>query len=70
MWHPRRATCHRSADQAAARRLFDEAYKEKPYHDGTREVWAKESSGETPYHYADGVTVWVSTEPGKPGEWP
>lgn len=47
---------------AAANRMYDQLHEAKPFHDGTFTEWAKEYSRETPYHFRDGVTVWVSHE--------
>lgn len=44
----------------AARRSYDALHKEKPYHDGSFSVWHKEPGPMTPYHYLDGVRLWVS----------
>lgn len=45
---------------AGAQRLYDEVHKERPWHDGFRRVWSKEFSRRTPYHYRDGVAIWLS----------
>jgi hypothetical protein len=45
---------------AAADRLYDMLHEERPYHDGSFALWAKEPSREFPFHYRDGVTIWLS----------
>lgn len=45
---------------AAANRLYDLAHEDKPYHDGSFTRWAKEPSRQFPFHYRDGVTIWLS----------
>lgn len=40
--------------------MYDALHKERPYHDGTFSRWAKEFSEMTPFHYSDGVTLWVA----------
>lgn len=44
----------------AANRRYDELHEDRPYHDGSFTRWAKEPSRQTPYHYRDGVSVWVA----------
>jgi len=44
----------------AANRRYDKRHEDRPFHDGTERRWAKEYSASTPFHYRDGVTVWVS----------
>lgn len=45
---------------AAAQRKYDELHEAKPFHDGTFKVWAEKRSDRTPFHYLDGVRIWVS----------
>jgi len=45
---------------AAANALLDEKHKDQPYHNGTETSWAKERNSEHPFHYKDGVHIWVS----------
>jgi hypothetical protein len=49
-------------EQAAADARYDGLHKELPYHDGTFKRWAKERSPQFPYHFRDGVRIWVSDE--------
>lgn len=50
-------------DLAAANWKYDAKHAAAPYHDGTfpREAsaWAKERSESHPYHYRDGVSIWL-----------
>lgn len=46
----------------AANRQYDALHEAKPFHDGTFTVWTKERSEATPFHYRDGVTIWVSPD--------
>jgi hypothetical protein len=48
--------------KAAARRMYDELHKGKPFHDGTFTDWAEKFSTATPFHYLDGVEIWVSRQ--------
>lgn len=43
-----------------ANRRYDELHAAKPYHDGSFERWAAERSPEFPFHYRDGVRLWVA----------
>jgi hypothetical protein len=45
---------------SAANRRYDAKHEEKPYHDGTFSKWTVEPTKKTPYHYRDGVSVFVS----------
>lgn len=47
---------------AAANGRYDDLHKEQPYHDGTFTFWAKDRSRAFPYHYRDGVSIWVTRE--------
>lgn len=47
---------------AAANRRYDQLHKEKPFHDGTFRIWMEKPSQLTPFHYRDGVTIWISEE--------
>lgn len=39
--------------------MYDAKHAEMPFHDGAGN-WAKERSRDFPYHYRDGVTIWVA----------
>jgi len=49
-------------ESAAANRRYERLHEALPYHDGTFSSWAKNPSREHPYHFKDGVTVWVAPE--------
>ena len=46
--------------QGYAEAKYDELHKAAPYHDGTFTKWGRERSKKTPYHYRDGVKIWVA----------
>lgn len=46
--------------QKGAQRLYEILHKDEPYHDGTFEAWAKDPSPDFPFHFADGVTIWMA----------
>lgn len=48
-------------EREAANWRFDEIHKDEPFHNGAGDYSAKRSL-EFPYHYRDGVNVWVSSE--------
>lgn len=60
--YPQRHICYRTMQIEAARRRYADLHKERPYHDGSFKVWAKEASPDFPFHYDDGVTQWLATE--------
>lgn len=67
-WFPQRDVCWPAAQLAAVNRLYDLLHEDAPYHDGTFERWAKEPSREYPFHYRDGVTIWLSATDLTPDE--
>lgn len=66
VWHMWREVCHKTVALEAAKRLHAEEYKDAPWCNEARTVWAKEFSAETPIHYKDGVTLWVQDTPQHP----
>lgn len=48
---------------AAIEARYDKIHEELPYHDGTFKVWSAERSERFPYHYRDGVRLWISKDP-------
>lgn len=58
-WFPQLSICHPTRQLAAAQALFDQIHKDAPYTDGD-DNWSKERTADHPYHYRDGVTIWVS----------
>ena len=46
---------------AGAQRLYHLMHKDKPFHDGWFTSWAKEPSRSHPFHFEDGVSIWVSS---------
>ena len=78
-WFPQLRICQPAMQLAAANRLYDLRHKDKPYHDGLRRFWAEEPSRLTPFHYRDGVTIWMSKDDltpdddflgQRPAQWP
>lgn len=61
-WFPQRAVCYPTMQLEAIRRRYDQLHQDKPYHDGTFSWWTEEPSDATPFHYLDGVHLWVSRE--------
>ena len=59
-WFPQRRVCWPAAELAVAERTFDHLHKDAPWHDGSFQVWRKEFSPETPWHYKDGTTLYLS----------
>ena len=40
--------------------MYDDLHEKVPFHDGTFTDWSPKWSRATPYHYKDGVQIWVS----------
>jgi hypothetical protein len=47
-------------EREAAKGLYAGLHEKQPFHDGTFTRWAEKRSPAFPYHYLDGVTVWVA----------
>ena len=58
-WFPQRHVCYASREQAAADRRYGEKH-EKPFHNGTESRWADKATPRYPYHFRDGVRVFVA----------
>lgn len=46
----------------AVKGLYGERHKKQPYHDGKFLIWGEHRTKLTPFHYTDGVTIWLSRE--------
>lgn len=47
---------------AAVRHKYEALHNDQPWHDGTFTLWADKRSDDYPFHYLDGVEIWVSPE--------
>ncbi len=47
-------------ERAAAEWRYDAIHEDEPYHDGTFKNFSAVRTIDTPYHYRDGVNVWVA----------
>lgn len=68
MWYPQRTICYAEMESQAANRKYDELHEAAPFHDGTFTEWAEKPSAATPYHFRDGVSVWVAPVDLSPGD--
>jgi hypothetical protein len=59
-WYPTRTVCLPSMVLASAEARYDALHDKAPFHDGTFTKWAAARDDAHPYHFRDGVTVWVS----------
>lgn len=65
-WFSQMSICWPSAQLAAAQALFADLHEDRPFHNGSPERftspahWAKERSAAFPFHYGDGVAMWLS----------
>lgn len=39
---------------------YNDLHREQPYHDGTFTHWTEKRTERTPFHYRDGVSLWLS----------
>lgn len=72
-WYPQRSVCYADMETAAASRRYELLHEKYPYHDGTFTSWAEQplnADGELthPYHFRDGVTIWVAPVDFSPNE--
>lgn len=58
--YPQRHICYTARDQASADRLYGLKNDPKPYLSRNGKVRAEKASERTPFHYRDGVRVWVA----------
>ncbi len=47
-------------EEASARRRYSDLHGDRPWHDGTFTNWSSEATEATPYHFEDGVEVYVA----------
>lgn len=59
-WFPQRSVCYAAMNRSAANRRYDDKHKDKPFHDGRFQAFAKDAGKGAPFHVRDGVTVWTS----------
>ena len=59
-WFPQRRVCWPTAQLEAAKRLYAAIHEDRPYHDGSFNRWAEKPSHEYPFHYADGVSIYLA----------
>jgi hypothetical protein len=45
---------------ASAEAKYEELHKVLAFHDGTFTNWSADRSSQTPFHYRDGVSLWVA----------
>lgn len=60
-WFPQRHVDHAEMALAAVNWMLEEKHKTiGEYHDGTFTQWSRTRSRSFPFHYRDGVRLWVS----------
>lgn len=59
-WFPQMVVCWPSAQLAAAQALYADQHMERPYHDGSFQSWSKERTRAYPFHYRDGVSMYLA----------
>lgn len=63
-WYPQRKICFKAMEQAALDWRYGQLHEDAPFHDGTFPEdpadWSATRTTATPYHYLDGVSLWVS----------
>lgn len=60
VWYPQRSICYAEAEARAADRKYTAMHQERPYHDGKFANWSERATPFTPYHYDDGVNIYVA----------
>lgn len=40
--------------------MYDKRHEDQPFHDGKELIWSDKPTKVTPFHYRDGVTIWLS----------
>lgn len=40
--------------------MYQELHKDQEWHDGTFTIWSDKFSKLTPWHYTDGVSIWLA----------
>lgn len=58
--YPQRSICWATMQQRAADARYDAIHENAPFHDGTFEHWSEKRDTAHPYHFRDGVTIWLS----------
>ena len=77
-WYPQLTVDYAEMALAAANWMLDRKHRGVDdtggvgeFHDGTRQRWSKTRSSAFPFHYRDGVRVWVSKYDLTPdADWP
>lgn len=63
-WYPQRAICYSTMETEAAQARYRDLHEAAPYHDGTfpddPSAWSATRSETHPYHFGEGVTIWVA----------
>lgn len=67
-WYPQRHICYATKVRDMADRKWSEKREDAPFHSGNEQGWAKSFSTRTPFHFRDGVRVWVSPHDLTPGD--
>lgn len=47
-------------EKVSAERRYAQIHEDRPYHDGTFKVWGEKATWRTPYHFSDGVRIFVA----------
>lgn len=72
LWYPQRTICYATMELAAAQGRYNDLHKDAPFHDGTFpddiSDWSPHRTEDTPYHFLDGVNLWVSLHDLSPGD--
>lgn len=60
LWYPQRHVCYATREREAADRRYGEKHKAKPFHNGKDAGWSKDSANHAPYHFREGVRIYVA----------
>lgn len=61
-WYAYRTVDYAAMALAGAQAQWDALHKDRPYHDGSFTSWAEDRSPAHPYHYNDGVSIYIAAE--------
>ena len=59
-WFPQRQVCDAAMELAAAEWRYDQLHEKRPFHDGTFGSWSEVRTHAHPYHFRDGVRIFVA----------
>lgn len=59
-WYSVRTICFATMEREAAQAMYADLHADAPFHDGTFRNWSAKRNRITPYHFGEGVSIWVA----------